>query len=180
MLRCLGELVGGCLPRGRAQGWAAEERAGREGRLRLALGDFQTLPRGSQTVPTPGVRPPACLLVNQSSEAQLQKEGQSKLGENHGFRALKAAGLQAGSGCGVGGGKAQSDSGTAGWGLGVLGGQAQGRPAFGVGWPLQDLLAPPFPPLSLLRACACSDAPEPSRIPAAGGALGRQVEKASW
>lgn len=94
------------MPRGRAQGWAAEERAGREGRLRLALGDFQTLPRGSQTVPTPGVRPPACLLVNQSSEAQLQKEGQSKLGENHGFRALKAAGLQAGSGCGVGGGGA--------------------------------------------------------------------------
>lgn len=149
----------------RPQVWAAEEWAGHEGQLRQALGDFQTLPHCSQTAPTPGVPPPVCFFMNQSFEAPApggrdQARRKSWVPCSEGSWAEGWVWLSVG--------KAQSDSVTAGWGLGVLVAReaaAQGHTAFGAGLPLQDLLVPPSPHLSVLRACAGSSVPEPSRSP---------------
>lgn len=61
---------------------------------------------------------PVCLFINQS------EGGSGRVGGNHGFWVLQAAGLRAGLPMG----KAQSDTATAGWGLGVLGTQGGSCP----------------------------------------------------
>lgn len=170
----------------RPQVWAAEERAGHEGQLRQALGDFQTLPHCSQTAPTPGVPPPVCFFMNQSFEAPApggrdQARRKSWVPCSEGSWAEGWVWLSVG--------KAQSDSVTAGWGLGVLVAReaaAQGHTAFGAGLPLQDLLVPPSPHLSVLRACAGSSVPEPSRSSCCrrgirqAGRKGFLVEEGFW
>lgn len=56
-------------------GWVAEKWAGHKGQLREALGDFQTLPHCSQTVPIPGVPPLVCFFMNQPFEAPAPERG---------------------------------------------------------------------------------------------------------
>lgn len=49
---------------------------------------FQTC-HAAAKLPCPRCPTPVCFFTNQSLGASTQKEGQTELGENHGFRALK-------------------------------------------------------------------------------------------
>lgn len=60
------------------QGWGAEKWAGHKGQLRQALGDLQTLPHCSQTVPIPGIPPLACFFTNQPFEGPAPERGSDR------------------------------------------------------------------------------------------------------